>query len=179
MHKRKRINKDNCSEIGFLKKTHGIQGELLLVFSNGMEDAIAEPEYLFLEVDGLLVPFKVEELAWRGDNTASIRLGYIDSKEEAQPYAGCKVFADNDDLQVTEEHFNIHHLVGFTLIDRKIGTVGPIEEVNDFGGNLVLTVNYKGEEVMIPFNEELLDSFDYENSTLLLECPDGLFDVDE
>ena len=31
-----------------------------------------------------------------------------------------------------------------------------IEMVDDYSGNIVLTVNYKGTELLVPYNDELL-----------------------
>ena len=179
MQSRNPIQRSNFSEVGFIKKAHGIQGELLVVFENGMEEAIEEPAFVFVEVEGAPVPFFVEDLTWRSDGSVNFKLRYIDSKEKAQEYVGCKVAVDNDSLNLDKVTFDPNHLIGYTVVDQQIGIIGEIEVVNDFGGNMVFSVNYKGNEVLVPFDDDLLVSFDRETSTLVMNCPDGLLDLND
>jgi 16S rRNA processing protein RimM len=177
MQSRNPIQRNNLSEVGFIKKVHGIQGELLVVFENGMEEAIEGPAFVFVEVEGLPVPFFVEGSTWRRDGSVNFKLRYIDSKEKAQEYIGCKVAVDNDNLNLNKVTFDPNQLIGYTVVDQKIGIIGKIEVVNDFGGNMVFSVNYKGNEVLVPFDDDLLVSFNRETATLVMDCPDGLLDL--
>ena len=177
MQNRKSIDLNNCREIGFIKKTHGIQGDLLLAVESGLADVLEIPQFLFIEIEGLPVPFHVEMHEWRGDETISVHLRYVDSKEKARELTGCKIFVDANGLNTTNTDFHPNLLRGFTVFDQKMGKIGEIIEVNDFGGNLVFTVSYLDGEVLIPFNEDLLLSFDQETSTIIMDCPEGLFDL--
>ena len=69
--------------------------------------------------------------------------------------------------------------MGFSLIDQTLGTMGPIVQVDDFAGNIVFTVNYNEEEILIPFNAELLVLFDESNEQITLNLPDGLLSIDD
>ena len=179
MPNRKPIHKGNCTEIGYIKKTYGIQGELMLFFENGMDEAAESVEFIFVEVEGLLVPFFVEDAAWRVDGTAAFKFRYIDTKEKAQEYIGCKVFVDRDDFRLDPGELNIQQLKGFKVIDEKLGEIGAITAINDFGGNIVFTVNYSNGEIMVPFNEDLLVSFDEKSAVLVMDYPDGLLDINK
>jgi 16S rRNA processing protein RimM len=68
--------------------------------------------------------------------------------------------------------------VGFSVSDPQVGEIGTIEKVEDYGGNLLFQIQYQGKEVLIPFNEELLIELDEQNKKLVLQCPDGIFDLD-
>ena len=55
------IPKSDCQKIGFIRKTHGVHGELVLEYEPEFEESVVETERFFLEIDGLLEPFFVAE----------------------------------------------------------------------------------------------------------------------
>lgn len=173
---RKRIEKKNCVEVGYIKKTHGVKGDLTVVFHDEIIHKNDALEFLFFEIDGLLVPFRVLE---EKPNTSSFRFKFIESKEEAQTYIGCKIYLDKEDIQIDEENISVSMLIGFTLWDKNRGKIGEVLSTDDFGGNIVLTVSYENDEVMIPYSEDFVTAFSLEESTLEMECPDGIFDLSE
>lgn len=177
MTNRKPIHKENLSQVGFIKKAHGIKGEVLVVFENGMEEAVEEPDFILIEIDGLFVPFKVESFCWRGDGSVNLKLKYIETKEKARQYTSCKVALPNDWIKFENITFDPNHLIGYRIADQHIGDIGVIVAINDFGGNIVFSVNYKGNEVLVPFDDELLCSYNQETKTIVLNCPDGLFEL--
>lgn len=177
MIERKAIDINDCINVGFIKKPHGIKGELLVVFNGGINDSIEDLDFLFFEIDGLLVPYFIEEMTWRSDDSLIFKFKLINTKEKAQLYVGYKIFVDKEELLFNDSDFDPHYLIGFELVDQKRGAIGNITEVNDFGGNIVFTVNYQNHEIMIPFNEDLLISFDQELEQIVMNCPDGLLDL--
>jgi 16S rRNA processing protein RimM len=176
---RKPVDRKHCTQAGFVKKTHGVKGDMLIIFDKSTMLNTEEPEFIFIETQGLLVPFMVEETEWRNDDELVVKLKFIDNKELAGQYIGCNVFANNELIIKPDETFNPHMLKGFMLSDTTLGEIGPIDEVNDYNGNLVLSVPYNGNEILIPYNDELLVAFDADNRTIELNCPEGLFDMDE
>lgn len=177
MLERKPIDIKNCIDVGFIKKPHGIKGELLVVFNGGVNDSIEDLDFLFFEIDGLIVPYFIEEMTWRSDGSIVFKFNLINSKEKAQLFVGYKIFINKDDLIFDDNDFDPHYLINFKVVDSKLGFIGEINAINDFGGNIVFNVQYGNNEIMIPFNEDLLVSFDQDNSTLTLDCPEGLFDL--
>jgi len=63
------------------------------------------------------------------------------------------------------------------LIDKTLGNIGMITHVDDFAGNIVLTVLYKGEELLIPYNENLHVDSDESQKTITLQLPEGLIEI--
>ena len=59
-----------------------------------------------------------------------------------------------------------------------MGDLGIINQVDDFSGNIVLTINFRGKEVLIPYNDDFLISVNEELKTILLKLPEGLFDLE-
>jgi 16S rRNA processing protein RimM len=174
---RKPINIEECTEIGFVKKTHGTKGELLIFYQEGIDGIIEEIEYLLFEFDGHLVPFFIESIFSIGSTSAIILFDTLDSKEKAYEFVGCKLFIEKEWLNQNDLPFSPQMIIGYTLSDPTTGEIGKITAIDDFGGNFVLSVDYKGKEILIPFNEELLQKFNPNDQTLVMECHEGLFDL--
>ena len=175
------IPKENCTKIGFIQKTHGISGEMILKFQEEFYETLEEQPTLLFEIEGLLVPYYIaeEQLRLRSGESAILKLDWIDDDKQAKTLCGCAVFVKNEDLLITEEELSLHALVGYLLFDQNHLEIGSIVDVEDYSGNVLLAVKYKGKEVLVPFNEDLLLELDEQNQTLTLSIPDGLFDLEE
>ncbi len=109
-----------------LTRTHGVRGELTFQFTDDVWDRV-EADYLFLRLDGLLVPFFLEEWRFRSDRVALLKFEDVDSAEAASALVGAEVYfpkaltpADVDEEELTWQHF-----VGFEVIRP---TPSPIPE---------------------------------------------------
>lgn len=174
------IDKNSCQKIGYFQKPHGIKGALSLIFEPQYDLSLENEPTLFLELDGLLVPFffSTEGMRFRSAESAIVQLDWVDDEEQARKLSGVSVFLKQEDLVEPEEEFTLHHLVGFSVSDPQVGEIGIIEKVEDYGGNLLFQIQYQGKEVLIPFNEDLLIELDEQNKRLVLQCPDGIFDLE-
>ncbi|MDA3817696.1 MAG: hypothetical protein PF486_09995 [Prolixibacteraceae bacterium] len=174
-----KINRDirnNLVEVGFVKKSQGVQGGIMVVFDNEPTFIDDSLDFLFLEIDGLPVPFPILFMEERNDAVFYTELDFVSDKEEARSYAGCKVLVEKKHINDQIDSQNASVLKGFSLFDTKLGRIGIISEIDDYAGNLVFTVLDDNKEYMIPFNEELLVKFDADKSIIEMNCPEGIFD---
>lgn len=169
--------RDSLTEVGFVKKSQGVAGGMMIIFDNEPTFIDNTLEFLFLEIEGLPVPFPLLFMEERSDSVFYTELEFISEKEEAQKYAGCKVLIENKHINDHADNLNATVLKGFSLFDTKLGRIGIISEINDYAGNLVFTViDDNKNEYMIPFNEELLVNFDADKSVIEINCPEGIFE---
>ena len=175
------IPKSNCVKVGFIQKPHGIHGELVIRFQEEFYETLEEVPTLFLEIDNLLVPYFISEdgLRFKSDESVITQLDWIDSDKKAKELCGLSVFVNQNDVIDSEEDLSPHALVGFQLFDVELGLIGEILDVNDFAGNLLLSVEYRGKDALVPLNQDLIVRLDEENREIELRIPDGLFDLDE
>ncbi|HKK82233.1 MAG TPA: hypothetical protein VJ909_08285 [Prolixibacteraceae bacterium] len=173
------INRDirnNLTEVGFVKKSQGVKGGMMVVFDNEPTFIDDDLDFLFLEVNGLPAPFPVVYMEERDDAVFYTELDFISDKEEARSYTGCKVLVENKHINDQIDSLNGSVLKGFSLFDTKIGRIGIISQIDDYAGNLVFTViDDNNKEYMVPFNEELLVKFDADKSVIEMNCPEGIF----
>lgn len=171
------IPKADCEKVGFFKKTHGVYGELVLEFEPQFEISVENADRFFVELDGLLVPFFVLEDGFRfkTDNTAILSFEGVESEKYAKRMVGSSVYLFKEEIIVTDEFFD-SELVNFLLVDEVIGEIGNIEQVDNYSGNIVLTVNFKGRELLVPFNEDFLIEIDKKQKQIKLALPEGLIE---
>jgi 16S rRNA processing protein RimM len=172
------IPQADCDKVGYFKKTHGVYGELVLEYEPQFEYSIENASRFFVELDGLLVPFFVLENGFRfkTENSAIIIFDGVDSEKYAKRMVGSSVFLfKNEIVEMPDEELELN-LINYLLIDEVRGEIGIIEKVDDYSGNIVLTVNYRTQELLVPFNEDFLIEIDEKNKTLKLKLPDGLIE---
>lgn len=169
------IKKEDVYKIGRIGKAHGVKGEVSFNFDDDVFDRV-EAEYLILEVDGILVPFFMEEYRFRSDNTALVKFEDIDTQERARELTNCDVFfprhlAEDDEDEVLTYSF----LVGFDIIDDSTGKkVGTIASVDDSTLNILFELE---DGTLIPASEELITDIDKDNKTITIALPEGILDL--
>jgi 16S rRNA processing protein RimM len=174
-----RIEKGNCTEIGFIQKPHGLKGEVIMLLNAHYEDIDERLDHCFIEIDGGLVPFFASEdgIKYRNDESVIIKFDYTDSQEKAKEISGCKVFISNDDLSENESSEDYNNLIGMQVIDENAGELGTIAALDDFSGNIVITVTHPKSEILIPLSDEIIRGIDEKNNRIYLDCPEGLIDI--
>lgn len=168
------IKKEDVYNIGKLGKPHGIKGEVSMHVNDDIFDR-TDAGYLILELDGILVPFFMEEYRFKTDETALIKFEGIDSIERARELTGAEVFFPraltesdgNDELSYAQ-------LVGYTLIDANNGkAVGEIALIDDQTINIMFEL---ADGTLVPASEELITDIDTQHKTITLNIPEGLIE---
>jgi len=110
-------------------------------------------------------------------NTAIVDLDWVENDQYAQRLVGCQVYLFTYEIVDEEGESEDSPINNYLLTDEDLGEIGTIVHVDDFSGNIVLTVNYKGKDIMIPFSEELVIEIDHSLKFLKLKLPDGLIET--
>ena len=166
------IKREDVYKIGKLGKTHGIKGEISFLFDDDVFDRV-DADYLVLDIDGILVPFFIEEYRFKTDETALIKFEGIDTQERARELTGTEVFfprelAESDD----SDELSYAQLVGFTVIDHATGReVGKIDSIDDQTINIMFELT---DGTLIPASEELIEDIDTDRQTITLHIAEGL-----
>jgi len=172
------IPKSDCEKVGFFRKTHGVHGELVLEFEPQFEISIEQADRFFVEIEGLLVPFFVAEDGFRfkTENSAILTFNSVETEKYAKRMVGASVYLLKNEIVVVPDELFDSELMNYLLIDEKLGEIGIIDQVDNYSGNIVITVNFKGKELLVPFNEDLLIDLDKKNRILKLRFPEGLLE---
>ena len=154
-------------------KSNGTDGELLLSFFDIAPEDMDLQEPVFIEFDGLPVPFYFESFTPRGNNRALVRLTGVRSLKDADELAGQTVYADYFEEEEEED------LVGWKVCNAEGQAVGTVVDYEDIPGNLCLWVERPdGEQVLLPFHEDLILSMEESTQTITMSIPEGILDLD-
>lgn len=171
------ISKENCENIGFIRKLHGIHGEIVLEYEYQFESSIEIASRFFIELEGLLVPFFMNENGFRfkSAKTAILNFKWVETENYAKRLIGQNVFLlKNEIVPDKEEETGFINLENYSVFDAKLGKLGKIEKIDDYSGNIVFTIQYKNSELLIPFHEEILVSMNHVLKQITLKIPAGL-----
>ena len=158
--------------IGQVLKSNGRDGELLVSFSGIAPEEIDLEEPVFIEFDGLPVPFYFESFSQRGNTRALVRLTGVHNLTDADELAGAVLYAE-DDLYEDEEE----DLTGWTVLDADGHQVGTVSAHEDIPGNPCIWVETDHGECLLPLHEELVLDVDETEQTLRMVIPEGLLDL--
>jgi 16S rRNA processing protein RimM len=164
--------------LGTIRKTYGVDGGVVIAFDNNpTETSIKKLESLFIEIDGQRIPFFISGIKKLNPVSAVVTLDRVDCLDDAKPlihrnvYTNLQVFATRE-----TEKIDLSVLVGFTLVGIREGEIGQIDEVLIYPKNNVLKILRKGEEILVPFNEELVESIDVNRNRIFMNLPEGLIE---
>ncbi|PIP53997.1 MAG: 16S rRNA processing protein RimM [Bacteroidetes bacterium CG23_combo_of_CG06-09_8_20_14_all_32_9] len=169
--------REKCREFGIVLKTHGVKGELLLKTVFEISDNYNLAGAIFIEIDGLLVPFFLEEYTLSSSQTIIVKLSGIDNKNKALHFVDCKVFVENLKANKVKSDFSTSNLVGFSVIDQNGTNLGKIFNIMDIPGNFLVTVMSGKKEILLPFNEHVLIKFNRLRKQIVLNVLPGLTDL--
>ena len=130
---------------------------------------ISEP--VFIDFDGLPVPFFIEELKDHGTNKAFVKFEDIDSLQDAEEIVGKDISFGID----TDEDYA--DLSGLQVIDVSSSRIaGIVTEYIDIPSNPCLEVRLpdSDETTLIPCHEDLIDRIDEGNGRIYMKIPEGL-----
>ena len=168
------IKKEDVYKIGRIGKAHGVKGEVTFHFDDDVFDRM-EAEYLILEVDGILVPFFMEEYRFRSDSTALVKFEDIDTQDRARELTHCDVYFPREMAANDDEEISWSFLIGFSIIDDQSGkNVGRIASVDDTTMNILFELE---DGTLIPASEDLITDIDKDNKTITIALPEGILEL--
>ena len=161
-------------QIATVLKSNGTDGELLIGLKGISAEDINTKEPVFIQCDGLPVPYFIENLTQRGTGKALVRLTGITTLDESEELCGRSITVRQEDYPDLEEEESLDALIGWTLLDEKGLKVGPVVGVEDIPGNPCIEVRTKNGQHLLPLHEDLVLSVNPETRTLQMKIPEGL-----
>ena len=159
-------------QIAKILKSNGTDGGLLIGVRDIEVGQIDLQEPVFIEFDGLPVPFYFESFTQRGNTRALVRLTGVHNLTDADELAGSVLYAE-DDLYEDEEE----DLTGWTVLDADGNKVGTVSAHEDIPGNPCIWVETGHGECLLPLHEELVLDVDETEQAIRMEIPDGLLEL--
>ncbi len=166
------IRREEVYKIGRIGRAHGLKGELSVQISDDVFDRV-DAEYLVLEIDGIMVPFFMEEYRFKTDETVLIKFEGIDTQERARELTGIDVYFPHSLAEQSEDdELSYAQLAGYSVINAADGkAVGEIAYVDEQTINIMFELT---DGALLPASEELIQEVDTTERTVKLLIPEGL-----
>ena len=168
------IKAEEVYKIGRIGKAHGIKGEVSLQYDDDIFDRV-DADYVVLDVDGILVPFYMEEYRFRNDSVCLVKFCDIDTQQRASELTGCEVYFPRSLAEEADEMPSLASLVGFEIVDASDGkTVGNIVAIDDQTANILFELE---DGTLIPANDDLITDIDWAGKRITMNIPKGLLEL--
>lgn len=166
----------NYLKIGFIKKTHGIKGELKILPLTDNNKRFKKLKEIFIFKDGIYHKEYIEKVCCLTDDVL-IKLKNYDSIDKALSIKGCYIYIDRKDaVSLKEWEFFTQDLIDCNIFYNK-NKIGVVVDVFNSGANdnlVIMTLD--GIEVIYPFLRIFLEKVDIENKSIFINQYEGFFD---
>ena len=164
-------------EIGKVKRGHGYKGHAKISVDELYEEDLVEQEFLFIEIDGYQVPFKIEEIVLSKD--AIVKLQNIDNPEQLNRYHNRSISLLKKDIVHAKDELDQYEtyssFTGLDVYDEKLGFIGQIDRIEEYPQQLIAIIIIEGKEIMIPLHPDLVKELDFDSKKVVMTLPEGLF----
>jgi 16S rRNA processing protein RimM len=168
------LKREEVDLLGVLVKTHGFNGELVLKAGFPLKDRYEKMESVFLLINGILVPFFLEEFEISADKTAILKFEDVNTRNDAEKLREKSVFILKSSSEFNSNAVRNQDFTGFELRNEKGRQMGIIKDLIEIAKNPLFVVNVNGVEVLVPANEELIIEINPGEKHICLRIPDGL-----
>ena len=172
------MDPENVYCLGTISKTRGAAGSIVLKLDNNISERFYEIESVFLEIEGLLVPFFINIAELLDQKNILLNFDSVKTENQCKDLIGCKVYTEFSDVIIPDKKTSqYNYLIGFTLWDQKYGNVGKITDILFYPGNPVFHVKQDQKEIFVPLHEDLIIEIDSHKKLIKVNMPEGLLEI--
>lgn len=165
------LKREDFVYFGKFLKPHGTKGEIGL---QGDTFAIGEKSsFVACDIDGILVPFFFESVRSKSGDTLIVKVERMETAEEVRYLTNRDAFIPRKWVEESDE-VSLNYFIGFTAIDKRLGSIGEIVEIDDSTINTLFVVEKGDDEILIPAQEEFITDIDHDGQTITFDLPQGL-----
>lgn len=167
-------------EIGKFNKPHGINGEIVATISDKVD--IDKLGCIILAIDGIFVPFFIEELRSRSQETILLKIDGVESDSEARELTNKTIYlllSDDAYINSTEtDGMYASDFIGFTIFDMDEINIGRIVDIEDSTENALFVIEAQDESIKyIPIADDLIEEIMISERIIKMSLPQGLLDL--
>lgn len=170
--------------LGRLGKPWGHRGELTLQLEQANFSDLLALGVLFVELDGLHVPFHVNHVREHPRVGAVVKFEDFNDPGSAAFLVNRDVFAPPghdttlaEETEEEEDDLDPQDFIGMTVLDEEHGLLGVISGTEGTEENPVMVVSHGKHEILIPMVDDLIIGIDMESGSLVVRTPPGLVDL--
>ena len=172
------MDPENVYCLGTISKIRGAAGSIVLKLDNKISERFYEMESVFLEIEGLLVPFFINIAEPLDQKNILLNFDSVKTENQCKDLIGCKIYTEFSDVIIPDKKTSqYNYLIGFTLWDQKYGNVGVITEILFYPDNPVFRIKQDQKEIIVPLHEDLIIEIDSHKKLIKVNMPEGLLEI--
>ena len=165
--------------IGKIVATFGTQGEVLLVHALGKKTNLNLIGALFIEITkGNKIPYFITNSKAKNKEEMYVCLEGVNSKEAARILIGKQIWVSEEDFRKLAGKQSAIALLGYSIVENGV-VIGVVQEVIEQPHQILLSIQYKGNEAYIPLHEATLHNINHNKKEVHVVLPDGLLAIYE
>lgn len=167
----------NFYYLGTLTKPFGLKGALCAYFDVDDCERYLGLDAVFIETDGEMLPYMIEDLQFRGNNQFVVKLQDVDM-DNVREFVQTDLYLPLSRLpKLTGNRFYFHEVIGFKVVDDRLGEIGTCKDFMELANNPLMQVDHDGSEILIPASGEFVTNVDRDNKILHVSTPEGLVEL--
>lgn len=171
--------RDDLVLMGFVGKPHGVRGDVKIVPETDDPARFKDFNKVVLEIDGAHRACDVLNVRLQTSSRGIIpvlTLEGIDDREQANSIRGSGIYVEEDRLDLEEDEFFLHDLVGLRAQDEDGVSIGLVDEVLVLPAGPVLVIaRNQADDVLIPAIGEFIA--DITEDAVVIKVIEGLLDM--
>ena len=169
--------KKECLLFGSIFKLHGFKGEVSIYNEYDLNIILSKIEYLFIEIDNQLIPFFIENIRRSKPKIILTKFYDINTKNKAIRLKEKYVYIPKKWITKSNEISLKIKIIGYQIIDQKLGDLGKISFVNSQTEQKLIYVQNKNKEFCFPMHKEFIKNIDEKSATITVEIPNELLNL--
>jgi len=172
------MQKKDCFLFGTVFKLHGYKGDVNIYNDDDIPFDFSTLEYFLIELNNELAPFFIEKARPTKPNVVLVKFEEVNSEEEAKKIHKRKVYLPKDWIPETDEkEITEKKLIGYSVIDIKLGDLGKITFINSQTAQQLIYVSKDGKEFCFPMHEQFVKGVDSKERTMEVEIPEEFLNL--
>lgn len=172
------MKKEDCFYLGKIIKKYSFKGEVLAKLDTDEPELYENLDALFVDLRNNLVPFFIEQSQMHKSELLRIKFEDVNTEDDADALMKSDLYLPLELLPKLEGNkFYYHEIIGFSVVDNHFGDVGVITAINDTTAQALFVIDRNGKEILIPMNDEFIDTVNKKEKTIRVNTPQGLIEL--
>lgn len=164
--------------IGFIKRAHGIRGEVEIETFDPQSEALAKGILVRVGGEDVSKPRRVLAVRTTKDSLL-VRLEGVSTRNDAEAVRSRTIDVARASLPKPKagESYLVD-LIGYAVETADGTAVGELTDMVEGGGpGLLVVVSGTGKRILVPAVAEIVVRFEHERRTIVIDPPEGLLDL--
>lgn len=162
-------------KIGKLSKAKGLKGHVHAFIEPNFVVRLKKTNVLYIKIkESNILPYFVDEYEMAHTGHSLFLFEGINDRTEAEVLHSKEIYTEESNLKKTKKFDSLDYLIGYQVIDEKLGFIGLVDEVIDMPSHPIVHVYFNDKLVLIPLVNEYNLDINHRKKSINLLLPDGL-----